>query len=187
MDIKRKVILQTKGEIAALPVRQLRVALRWTAPVDLDLMAFYRAKDGREGGVFSDNFPDGTLGSLNQFPYIALSGDAGVGAQEGDNEEVLHIAKLDEMAEVFICALNYTDAINHAPSAFSTYDGRVWVSTDNDQAFEIPLNATEKGVVAVIAKINNADGHGPILINENTIMTLPKFVSAIPGAKAIVQ
>ena len=50
--------------------------------------------------MFSDNYPGGTLGNLNGFPFIQLSGDAGVGAKGGDNEETLRIAKLDDLAEV---------------------------------------------------------------------------------------
>jgi TRAP-type C4-dicarboxylate transport system permease large subunit len=37
-------------------------------------MAFYKAKDGRVGGVYSDNYAGGSLGNLNAFPYIQLSG-----------------------------------------------------------------------------------------------------------------
>jgi len=46
-------------------------------------MAFYKTKDGRTGGVYSDNYAGGSLGDLNGFPYIELSGDEGVGAAGG--------------------------------------------------------------------------------------------------------
>jgi hypothetical protein len=45
------------------------VSLKWTAAVDLDLMAFYKTKDGRTARVFSDNYPGGDLGSLKQFSF----------------------------------------------------------------------------------------------------------------------
>ena len=38
------------------------VTLQWTAAVDLDLMAFYKTKDGRVGGIYSDNYAGGSLG-----------------------------------------------------------------------------------------------------------------------------
>ncbi len=107
VDIKPKVVLENKGDEAYVSVKQLLVTLKWTADVDLDLMAFYETKDGKKGGVFSNLYPGGSLGSLNTFPYIELSGDEGVDAKGGDNEEVLRITKLDDMVEVYI-TINYT-------------------------------------------------------------------------------
>ena len=77
VEIKRKVTLQNKGDEAYVSVKQLMVTLRWTADVDLDLMAFYRAKNEQVGAVFSDNYPGGTLGSLNSFPFIEGTQDTG--------------------------------------------------------------------------------------------------------------
>ena len=76
--------------------KQLKVSLIWTSAVDLDLMAFYKTKDGRTGGVYSNNYAGGSLGDLNQFPFIQLAGDEGVGALGGDNREDLRIANLDD-------------------------------------------------------------------------------------------
>jgi uncharacterized protein involved in tellurium resistance len=100
VEIKAKVTLKKKGEEAYLSVKQLMVSLKWSANVDLDLMAFYKSKDNQVGGVFSDNYAGGSMGNLNSFPYIQLSGDAGVGATGGENEEILRITKLDDMAQI---------------------------------------------------------------------------------------
>jgi len=185
-ELKRKVTLKTKGEEAYVSVKQLMVTLKWTADVDLDLMAFYKTKDGQTGGIFSDNYPGGSLGSLNSFPFVELSGDEGVGAVGGDNEEVLRITKLDDLAELYIVTLNYTDASQKIQSAFNSYDGAVVVMNDQGEAVEVPLNATEQGSVAVICKLDNTGPMGAKLVNMNEIMDLGTFVGKIPGANALV-
>ncbi len=174
--------LQQKGAQAYVSVKQLRVKLQWRSAVDLDLMAFYKTKDGRSGGIYSTNYAGGSLGDLNSFPFIELSGDAGVGASGGSNEEVLRIAKLDDMAEVYICALNFTDASSGTNSTFSRYDGRVELLDDSGKSHIVPLNASDKGMVAVIAKIDNSDFMGAKLINQNDVINLNQFLSTMPGA-----
>lgn len=180
-ELKQKLTLQNKGQQVAIAVEKLQVVLQWRAAVDLDLMAFYKAKDGRIGGIFSDNYPGGTLGSLSQFPFIQLSADAGVDAKSGDHHELLVIERLDEMAEVYVCTLNYTDAAARRDSAFANYDGAVVVSDSTGHTVEIPLNAKEKGQVAVIAHIECGTGVAS-LKNANTIMSLGQFFQNIPGA-----
>lgn len=187
VDLKAKIVLNKKGDEAYVSVKQLMVTLGWTASVDLDLMAFYQTKDNKEGGVFSDNYPGGDLGTLNEFPYIQLSGDEGVGATGGDNQEVLRITKLDDMAAVYICTLNYTDASQKKDTSFSAYDGGITVIDDKGGSIAVPLNSQEKGQVAVIAKIDNSSPMGAKLINENKIISLETFVSTIPGAKLLVS
>jgi len=51
-DDKHKIVLENNGDNAYLSVKQLIITLKWTADVDLDLMAFYETKDGKKGGVF---------------------------------------------------------------------------------------------------------------------------------------
>ena len=48
-EIKAKVVLKTKGHEAYIPLKQMMVSLKWSSAVDLDLMAFYKAKDGPVG------------------------------------------------------------------------------------------------------------------------------------------
>lgn len=187
MELKAKVILKNKGEEAYISVKQLMVTLKWTTSVDLDLMVFYKTKDGKTGGVFSDNYPGGSMGALNAFPFIQLSGDAGVGAKGGENEEVVRITKLDDMAEVYIVTLNYTDASAKKDVAFNAYDGGIVIMDDKGESVGVPLNSSEKGHVAIIAKIDNTSPMGAKLINENRIMDLGTFASTIPGANALIN
>ena len=185
-ELKAKVTLKKKGDEAYIPIHKLIVTLKWTADVDLDLMAFYKTKDNRTGAVFSTNYPGGNMGSLNSFPYIKLSGDAGVGAKGGDNQEELGISQLGEMAELYICTLNYTDASQKKNSSFSNYDGGVVVTDDRGESVAIPLDSTEIGHIAIIAKIDNTSPIGARLINENRIIDLGTFASSIPGARQIL-
>ncbi|MBF0538179.1 MAG: stress response protein [Nitrospirae bacterium] len=184
-EIKSKIVLKTKGEEAYLSLKQLKVTLKWSAAVDLDLMAFYKTKDGRVGGVFSDNYAGGSMGNLNVFPYIALSADAGVGAKGGDNEEEIRITRLDDMAEVYICTINFTDASRDKTSTFSSYDGHVQIIDDKGESIAVPLNSTQPGTVAVIARIDNSGFMGAKLVNENHVIDMPTFQSAIPGASLL--
>ena len=184
-ELKKKVTLKATGEEAYVSIKQLLISLKWSTAVDLDLVAFYKAKDGRTGGVFSDNYSGGSLGSLNSFPFIQLSGDAGVGAKGGENEEVVRITKLDDMLEVYICTLNYTDASEKKDVSFDAYDGNVTVMDDKGESIMIPLSAKEKGHVAIIARIDNSSPMGAKLINENRIVDLGTFIGTIPGANVL--
>ncbi len=184
-EIKAKVVLKQKGEEAFVPVKQLMVQLKWTKGVDLDLMAFYKAKDGQTGGVFSDQYPGGNRGDLNAFPFIQLDQDAGVGGTAGENEETIRITKLDDLNEVYICALNYTDAAAGKEVSFADYDGHVMVMDDTGQSFGVPLDSTEKGHAAVIAKLDSSNPIGGKLINENRVLSLSDFFAQVPGANLL--
>ena len=181
-QLKQKLTLSIKGEHTAIAVKQLQVTLQWRAAVDLDLMAFYRAKDGEKGGVFSDNYPGGNLGSLVDFPFMQLSADAGVDAQNEDHQEILVIDRLDDLAEVYICTLNYTDAVEKRNSAFADYDGEVIVNDNSGHSVTVPLNATQKGQVAIIARIDHDATGNAILKNTNEVVSLSQFFRDIPGA-----
>ena len=185
--IKKKVMLKRKDDAAFISVKQAIVRLKWTAEVDLDLMAFYRAMDGRTGGVFSGKYPGGDMGSLQSFPYIELSDDEGVGAIGGDNEEILRIAQLSELAELYIVTLNYTDAAEGRESTFGEYNGSITVINDRGEGIEIPLESNERGHVAVICRIDSTNQARARLVNMNSVVSLGVFASKVPGAHLIVD
>ncbi len=177
--------LKQKGTTAAIGAfNQLRVSLIWTSAVDLDLMAFYRTKDGRTGGVYSDNYAGGSLGSLNSFPFMELSGDEGVGAIGGDNREIMTIAKLDDIEELHICAVNFTDASSGTSKVFADYDARVEVETDRNEKHAIALDSKNPGSVAVLCKFTSSF-MGAELSNDSSVMSLEEFRSGVPGAEAL--
>ena len=184
--LKKKLVLKKKQEVG-IPVKQLFIRLSWKAEVDLDLMAFYQTHSGEVGGVFSDNIPGGMHGSLKEFPFIELSGDEGVEAQGGDNQEELRIAKLDEISNLFIVVLNFTDASESRTSNFSKYGAQVLVVNQNNETFEIPLDFTEDGHVAVICQIANPKNSSAKLRSISKAITLGAFAEKIPGAKLLFE
>ncbi len=176
MELKQK---GTKADIGAF--KRIDVSLIWSSAVDLDLMAFYRTRDGRTGGVYSDNYQGGTLGALEAFPYMRLSGDAGVGGTGGSNREEMSIGKIDDFEEIYICALNFTDAAAGGSHVFADYDARIEITTDRGESHSVRLDATQPGSVAVICRF--ASGFiASELINDSRVMRLDDFRAEIPGA-----
>ena len=176
VQLKPKVVLKPK-ESAHIPVKNLVATLSWTAAVDLDLYAFYRAKKdikkrggllgvggvkpGQEGKVYYVS-----KGSLNKFPWMSLDQDSGVGDVGGQNEENLRIANLDEVDFVLIVANIFSK-----PNAnFASYDGKVTLK-GGDQVIEVPLTATTGGNWCVVAGIDNASAMGAKLININHVQS----------------
>jgi len=184
-----KVTLARKEEVA-IPLTDLHIRLSWTQEVDLDLMVFYRKQDGSNGGILSEHYPQGNQGVAGQFPYITLDDDAGVGATGGDHDENITISQIDpSIVEYYIVTINYTDCIGGKQSTFSEYDGGVVVKGNEggeEKSVAVRLDATERGHVALIARIDNTTGT-PKLVNENRIMTLATFAADIPGATLVTS
>ena len=177
--------LKQKGANAQIgSFKQLKVSLIWTSAVDLDLMAFYKTKDGKVGGVCSDNYAGGSLGDINQFPFIQLSGDEGVGAAGGDNREELWITKLDDFEELHICALNFTDESSGSNKVFADYDARVEVVTDKGDSHTITLDSRQTGPVAMLCKFKS-DFMGASLFNDSEVMSLDNFKATVPGTSEL--
>lgn len=179
-------VLKAKGETKHLSVGSLTVSLSWRGALDLDLIAFYQAHDGREGGVFSTNYMGGDLGSLERFPYLELSGDALEAEGEERSEEVMRVAQLDELKYVYILAMNHTDASQGRARSFSEIDVQVEVCTDRGERFQVPLESATPGEVALLCKLDNTNRiTGPQLVNEARVMRLAEFYQELPGARAL--
>ncbi len=185
-DIKPQFKLEKSQASASVAVKELVVKLEWTADVDLDLTAFYKTKDGKTGGVFSENYPGGNLGTLTTFPYIELSGDAGLGASGGRNQEIIQIDRLDDMQEVRIVTINYTDAVEKRTCCFADYDGKVTVINKDGERIEVPLNSRTRGHVAVICLLECA-GQDVNVMNINEVLSLDDFLITVPGANTILE
>ncbi len=177
--------LTTKGSHVSISAfNNLTVELVWTTAVDLDLVVFYKTRDGHSGGVYSEHYSGGTRGNLAKAPFIELSADAGLGASGGDNREVLKIARLDHFEQLCVCALNYTGASsNDGAGVWKDYDARVEVKTDGGQAFRVVLDSAQPGPVAMICKLLPTF-LGSDLVNKSQIMTLEALRQAAPGASA---
>lgn len=181
-------LLTSKGDKKHLFVSGLTVNLSWHADVDLDLMAFYKTKTGDTGGIYSSMYADGGQGDLNSFPFMQLDHDAGVGGSSNDSEKVetLKIAKLDNISELYLVAVNFTDASRNQKSEFASFDGRVTVTNEEGDAITVVLASKESGSVAVFARIENTNElMGAVLHNESQVLEFPKFREVIPGAKTL--
>lgn len=191
MQLKSKVVIKEKGQSAVLPssFKEMLVSLKWTKDVDLDLMAFYETKDGQKGAIYTKNL-GGSHGNLNAHPFMQLSGDEGVGAVGGDNEETMTISSLSNLAKVYIAALNYTAQSTGTPEAFGNYDGGITVKTDGqseEDSFGMLLDSMDKGTVALVATIDNTGVAGPKLIKENEVLSLADFVAKVPQASVLAK
>lgn len=186
MGITPKISLTKKGESAPIQIKNLHVKLEWKTAVDLDLYAIYKTKatTKQKGGFFAKVFgtdiaPNkegkifyGKKGSLNEFPYIELDQDAGVGDVAGTNEENMKINNLDEHAHLLIVANIY----NKPNAVFAKYDGKITIITDKE-TYEVPLMAKEKGNWCVIAHIDNTNEISANLTNINKILMREPQVS----------
>jgi len=179
-----KYVLAEK-ESVNLPVEGLDVTLAWNAPVDLDLMFFYKKTDGTEGGVFSNYFEKGSLGSNKVFPFITLSGDEGVDEAEGLKTEEGRIERIDpNITEIHIFAVNWTDAKNGNTASFANYDGMVQIKdASGNHDYGIPLASIAPGYFAHLATI---DASGRLTRVDNVLGVGPDFFESIPGAKLLL-
>lgn len=187
LTLKPKITLKAKESVAIDGgMKQMIVKLQWNNPVDLDLIACIEKKDGSQTAVFSDQISKNvaSLGDLNSFPFIQLSGDD-MGTSSAAKEETLIVNKIaPEVSKIHIIALNYTDASTGKSNTFSNYDGKVSVTDDKGNNFEVPLQATEPGIAAHICSIDNTSPIGAKLERIDSVMSLNQLES-FPGAKAL--
>jgi uncharacterized protein involved in tellurium resistance len=198
VQLKKKVTLKRKEAVGIFDFKKIIITLNWKCKIidgelgpDFDLMAFYKTKDGKTGGVCSNEYNSrkSDLGFLDKFPFMQLSGDdkPDENMKEGDPmDEEMKIAKLDDFDAVYICVINYDDAVEGNEEVFGKYGGDVTVTTDSGDNFEVPMDSMEEGHVALICKIDNTTGN-PRLINENKILSLGEFAETIPGAELVVK
>lgn len=189
-EIKSKVELKSKGEVANLPtIKQALVKLSWKTRKDFDLMAFVTKKDGSHHGVFT-SLLGGDQGNANAFPFMILSKDAGVGntvENNGENVETLKITKIDDsVAQIDLVALNYDDAARKASSSFSQFDAKITLINDNGETFEAALNSQAQGVAAHIATIKSTP-IGATIENKSLVTDIEGLIAAVPGARALIK
>jgi len=158
-------ILKNPGDKAKITKSsKINAKLSWTKPVDLDLHAFYKTKEGLFGHIYYDN-----QGNLYNPPCIELDEDAGVDDTGGENEENITIKSLSHVESILIVTNIYRKfAFLSMGDTFANYDGKVIVETD-DERIEVPLNSKEKGKWCVIAKIDNSNPSSPFVININKV------------------
>ena len=160
--------LKQKGEEANVGgIKQLMVSMKWTTAADFDLAAMYESKDGRQGLVYF-----GELGDLNDFPFMQLSGDEGVGDKGGENEETMRITKLEDMKFIWLMCWDYGKVKDGAAARFGDSDVILSVMDDKGTTYEVNLNTGDMGNVALIATIDNSSPIGAKLVNDSKAGTL---------------
>jgi len=162
----RKTVLAV-GESVKLnvskPLRNIKVKLHWTAPVDLDLHAIYRTKRGNESSVYFGN---------REEDGMTLDFDAGIGDVGGQNEENITLDSLDSLEEVLFATKIYLKG-----GSYSDYNGKVVVKTNNGDEIVVPLTSREHVDWCVIAKLLNSP-NGPELVNLNKVSAVDPVVGA---------
>lgn len=160
--------LKQKGENTSIDIsRPFTVTMIWTTAADFDLAAAYETKAGRQGLVYF-----GDHGNRNEFPYISLSEDKGVGDKAGNNTEVMRIYNLDEMNYVWLFCWDYGMVKVGQAARFKDSDITLTLADDNNNRISVELDTGESGNVCCIATIDNSVTDHAKLINYSQVGTL---------------
>lgn len=187
VTLKPKVTLKKKGETAPFTFNEkLQVEMVWKSETDLDLCLFWKTKDGKEGGVFSNEYNQNMddLGSLDKFPFIKHSGDEKTPRQGGESNEQIRVKNIDALSELYVVVLNYDAAIDNRNVTFNEHSGRVEITTDTGDNFEVPVDDSRSGHVYLVCMIDNT-GAEKKAVNKGEVMSLGEAFSKIPGFKEI--
>jgi len=187
VTLKPKVTLRRKGESAPFTFNEkLQIEMVWSTETDLDLCVFWKTKDGQEGGVFSNEYRQNNddMGTLDKFPFIKHSGDEKAPRPGGESNEQIKVKSIDTLSELFIVVVNYEAAIDNKNVTFNEHKGRVEITTDTGDNFEVPVDDERSGHVYIVCKIENGDA-GKKAINKGEVITLGQAFQQIPGFKLI--
>ncbi len=189
VKLKRKITLRRKEEEAAFTFSgKLKVNLYWTSDTDLDLCLFFRKKDGEPGGVFSEAYRQkkSDLGSLDKFPFIKHQGDKTTLGPNGEAQEEIWVAKLDDIDEAFVCIVNYGAAIEGEDVTYAQEGGRIEIKSDSGDYLEVLADSADEGHVYCVCSIKNKGGEFA-LKNESRVMSLGEAFDQIPGFALICE
>lgn len=187
VTLKPKVTLRRKGESAPFTFNEkLQIEMVWSTETDLDLCVFWKTKDGQEGGVFSNEYRQNNddMGTLDKFPFIKHSGDEKAPRPGGESYEQIKVKSIDTLSELFIVVVNYDAATDNKNVTFNEHKGRVEITTDTGDNFEVPVDDERSGHVYIVCKIENGDA-GKKAINKGEVITLGQAFQQIPGFKLI--
>ena len=144
------------------PLTWINSKLIWNMPVDLDLHAFVRLKNGVEHHVFFGCKSDGLM---------ALDDDRGIGGSidsPSGNEENIRCATLEGIERIL-----FATKIFNAGGCFADYGGRVEVTTSNQRQamIKVDMVSRERMDWCVIAMLDNSDPRAPRVYPINQVMS----------------
>jgi hypothetical protein len=190
IKIRPKIQIARKQQAGFSFNERVIVTLSWATETDLDLCIFFKTRDGKEGGVFSNEYRGrkSDLGFLDKFPFIKHSGDEKEPVPGAESSEEIKIAKLDDIESAYILIVNYSAALEEESVTFAEHSGKLVLRSDNeDQAdLEINVDANEEGQVYYVGKISK-DGNAYTLSNECKVMYLADAFDEIPGFSLITK
>jgi len=159
--------LKQKGEESFISLKNLTVTMNWTTAADFDLAALYKTKSDATGLIYF-----GDLGKLDNFPFMALNKDEGVGDSAGNKQEMLTIAKLNEMKYVWLLCWDYNRVKVGEKARFKDSDVQLTITDQAGQNSTVELDTNEESNVCCLAVIDNTSPSGAMLINASRPATL---------------
>lgn len=184
--------LNTVGEIAPIyseELKHIQASLMWLKDDDLDLMIFYKTKEGDEGAIYSGNIPGGDFGDLKEFPFIAC-GDGGVDDDHEDliSYEKMYLNDLTPYSKLYFVITNYAELVLKRKINFKEYQGSLKIHPKyrdvREDRFVLNLNSEEVGDLLVLGEIEVGESI-LMLKNINQVMTFEEFKKTIPGTDKI--
>jgi tellurite resistance protein TerA len=175
--------MQLKYQVqqGVLDVKQLTASLKWTTAADFDLAAVYESKDDKRGLIYF-----GDLGKLDDFPYIRLEKDAGIGDTGGYKTEEMIIKNLDVMKSLWIFCWDYSMVQEGKKARFKESDVSLTISDESGNHTNIEIETGERGNVCYLASIDNTHPKGAKLTNTRVAGTL-KGLKTIEQLMALVR
>lgn len=163
--------LVNKGDTAELGgITGCMLSLTWTAAADFDIAAVYKPKSGDAGMVYF-----GKKGSLNEFPFMQIGEDQGVGDTAGDNKEELRIANFADMENIWLICWDYGAIQAGTPARFEGSDVHIGLMDDTGTEHDVALDGNGLGNVCIVAQIDNSSPMGAKLVNFSKAGTLKSF------------
>jgi len=170
--------LHRRGLIAKIgTARQAKAALKWVSDeINLDLLVFYKTREGKIGGVYSSDYPTGNPGKLHEFPFIQL------GQSLQPNQQLFKFADLYLYETIQLVVISHEEVKVRTRKSYIEYRPRIELIFDNQQQVQIPLYLRKIGAVLLFCQIST-DSAGQIeVLNNIDIVSLKQFQDTVPGA-----
>lgn len=193
VTLKKKITLRHKGEAADFTFSgKLKIKLFWSTLTDLDLCLFFKKKNGEIGGVFSNEYRGrkSDLGSLDKFPYMLHMGDKKEPAPGSEEIEQINVASLNEIAEAYVCVVNYGAAVKEEDVTYAKEGGRIELQSDSGDYLEVIADSADYGPVYCVCTIKNNEGVNSLKKSGGDdehpeVMDLSTAFEKIPGFELI--